>query len=486
MSTRYAPVPNPRTEPDTNPELDAAFDDTDDEDVDESRPLSRSPSSPEIYSPLLSASSSHRASPPTQTHSALTYDFDSPIPDYDHPPAGSPPPPTAYALPNSIGNSNGIIPIFTPDNVPQAPTSWWKRTARAVLPSHYVSRFGLDAHSGSRHAMGGGSGNDGVFKNMTAKPSTAGIRVQDGESIYVVPEESSSAPPPSYAAAQADAVPPYHTSTLLLPAYGGQAIQGSVIVDGLPTGTLFVFLWNALVSTTFQFIGFVLTWVMSTTHAARFGSRAGLGVTLIQWGLGLRARVDEASSWGDTSFATAKEADEYYQSLGLGLYNSSSPELPPTATQSNASGNSDADDSILASPMATEWVSFLFMTTGWFLLLTSGLGFWRVKRWEKSILAPSTPSSDPPPPSIQEHLRSLSEVDADTVMPWPSFLAPLIERAGYRRLPRHQQEDEQASSGPQVQEQVAPSTDSDRTRTMRDFLARELAMRNELRTMGVI
>jgi len=36
----------------------------------------------------------------------------------------------------------------------------------------------------------------------------------------------------------------------------------------------------------------------------------------------------------------------------------------------------------------SEWLSFFLMTVGWFILLTSLLGFWRVKRWERGILSP--------------------------------------------------------------------------------------------------
>ena len=310
-----------------------------------------------------------------------------------------------------------------------------------------------------------------------------------GDSIYLVPEESSDTSPPSYAAAQADAAPPYHTSTLLLPSNGGTLTPGGVIVEALPTGTLFIFLWNALVSTTFQFIGFVLTWVMSTTHAARFGSRAGLGVTLIQWGLGLRARIDEAGAWGRPTFATAKEADEYYHKFRL--LNSSTSESPPTATQSSAPDGSQMDDSwpsdsLIASPLATEWLSFLFMTAGWFLLLTAGLGFWRVKRWERSILAPSTPASDPPPPPhplMQNHSRTLSEIDADTEMPWQSFLAPLLEQARYRRL--SEQDDGHGSLG-SGEQPVAVPTDAEPAPQVRNILERERAMREQLRSLGVL
>ncbi len=44
---------------------------------------------------------------------------------------------------------------------------------------------------------------------------------------------------------------------------------------------------------TFQFVGFLLTYLLHTTHAARCGSRAGLGVTLIQYGFYLRTRAAE-------------------------------------------------------------------------------------------------------------------------------------------------------------------------------------------------
>ena len=40
-----------------------------------------------------------------------------------------------------------------------------------------------------------------------------------------------------------------------------------------------------------------------------------------------------------------------------------------------------------------------FGDIGWFLLLTSILGFWRVKRWERSILSTQSDSSAPSPPS---------------------------------------------------------------------------------------
>jgi hypothetical protein len=61
-----------------------------------------------------------------------------------------------------------------------------------------------------------------------------------------------------------------------------------MLVDGLPVGHLFGFAWNLLVSMSFQFVGFLLTYLLHTTHAAKNGSRAGLGITLIQYGFYMR------------------------------------------------------------------------------------------------------------------------------------------------------------------------------------------------------
>lgn len=63
-----------------------------------------------------------------------------------------------------------------------------------------------------------------------------------------------------------------------------------MLIEGLPAGSVFSFAWNFLISVSFQFVGFMLTYILHTSHAAKYGSRAGLGVTLIQYGLLYRAR----------------------------------------------------------------------------------------------------------------------------------------------------------------------------------------------------
>jgi len=250
--------------------------------------------------------------------------------------------------------------------------------------------------------IGGGSRNDGVFANMMAKPELRSRRTTaNDDSIYLAPEDAQKDAPPSYTAAQADSVPPYWETTVHLSSSSSNPSAGEMIIDGIPTGILFSFLWNMLVSVSFQFVGFLLTFLLHTTHAAKLGSRAGLGVTLIQYGFALRSKPDTADGaadpwgWGGGPpvpsppfFETYAEAEEWYKNN-------------TNITLENPSNSTIVEGSIEVIPMSdatSEWLSFLLMTIGWFILLTSLLSFWRVKRWERSILNSSAREPSTPPP----------------------------------------------------------------------------------------
>src|SRR5271156_2392164 len=112
---------------------------------------------------------------------------------------------------------------------------------------------------------------DGVFANLSAKPDN-------------LDDEKYDEPLPSYETAAADAAPPYWETTIITPGIDSD----EVYVDGFPVGNFFAFVWNAMISMSFQFVGFLLTYLLASSHAARNGSRAGLGVILIQYGFYLR------------------------------------------------------------------------------------------------------------------------------------------------------------------------------------------------------
>jgi hypothetical protein len=133
-----------------------------------------------------------------------------------------------------------------------------------------------------------------------------------------------------------------------------------MIIDSLPTGSVFSFLWNMLVSISFQFVGFLLTYLLHTTHAARLGSRAGLGITLIQYGFALRGNAEsDGTSWRNwrdppPTFASGAEANAF----------NNDPSAATNATIHYGAGPMPDDQTTDFADATTEWLSFFLMTVG--------------------------------------------------------------------------------------------------------------------------
>ena len=125
---------------------------------------------------------------------------------------------------------------------------------------------------------------------------------------------------------------------------------------------MFSFAWNLLISVSFQFVGFLLTYLLHTTHAAKLGARAGLGLTLVQYGFALRTGGSNYDSDGDIdnmstvdsppSFNTAAEADAWVLSH-------------PNATSWDSHS---ASVQTVSTSGSTEWLAFLLMTFGKILI----------------------------------------------------------------------------------------------------------------------
>jgi hypothetical protein len=125
-----------------------------------------------------------------------------------------------------------------------------------------------------------------------------------------------------------------------------------------------------LVSISFQFVGFLLTYLLHTSHAARLGSRAGLGVTLIQYGFALRGKLDgmdgsdSQGTWGD--WRTDTPADP---TATLGSTTRPASWSDPIAGLGNATATAipSPDDQLTQAILAdatAEWLSFFLMTIG--------------------------------------------------------------------------------------------------------------------------
>ncbi|WFD27216.1 hypothetical protein MNAN1_002212 [Malassezia nana] len=168
--------------------------------------------------------------------------------------------------------------------------------------------------------MGSGIHQDGVFSNMNAKPERVRESLDPhdrGDNDDLVDETS----PPTYETAAADAAPTYWESTV----FGANSIADTetawspngtyvgdvdaMIVGTMTIGTVFALLWNMFISGTFQFIGFVLTFLLHTTHAAKLGSRAGLGISLFQYGVELLRGIDLSVKEAHKKNQIAKESN---------------------------------------------------------------------------------------------------------------------------------------------------------------------------------
>ncbi|CCX15599.1 hypothetical protein FPQ18DRAFT_367682 [Pyronema domesticum] len=223
-------------------------------------------------------------------------------------------------------------------------------SSSAQQPSSYArapQAYNTVAPSGP--IMGAGQ-TDGVFGNLSAKPSV-------GEKL----EEH----PPTYEQAAADATPPYWETTILAP---GMA-SDEVFIDGLPVGSFFAFFWNALISMSFQLVGFLLTYLLHTTHAAKNGSRAGLGITLVQFGFMMRGHAD-----GEDGAVVGSPPSE------------STPQDPNSYNFQNA-GDATAAAGSEENIGRSEWLSYALMVVGWFILIRALSDYFRARKTEQLVLA---------------------------------------------------------------------------------------------------
>ncbi|KAI6004338.1 hypothetical protein EDC04DRAFT_3124133 [Pisolithus marmoratus] len=404
MPGRYAPLPTQQPSGDADRELDEAFG-SDDDDLEPDQRCS---------STLLTQNATNRCSESSSKTSSdgagvAAYDFERDF-DYVRPPPGSPPRLSAAAVPNDFGNTNGVLPT-SPVEPPALQPSFFRRAVGAILPTHYTR---LPTSAGGSHpaVRGGGVENDGVFSNVTAKPSApTRVRADDGN-IYMVPEEEQNVAPPSYASAQADAVPSYWENTVHAPP--GLDTNAGMIIEDLPTGSTITLVANLFISFFFQFVGFLLTYLLHTTHAAKFGSRAGLGLTLIQYGFYSRRGGD---AFGPPPPEGAPD-DQFTDPA----YASTSPDDVPTEDTSFFYFNS------------RDFLSFLLMTLGWFIFITSLIGFWRVKHWESSIRATSA-RGPPTPEEIERDIATRRNLEEVFGLPLEDMPSPAPPPQGPPRIP---------------------------------------------------
>lgn len=123
-----------------------------------------------------------------------------------------------------------------------------------------------------------------------------------------------------------------------------------------------------MISMSFQIVGFLLTYLLHTTHAAKNGSRAGLGVTLIQYGFYMKGDGGGGSGSGDVPG----------DGTGAAPSDPGNHDFDPDEV---ASGAGDGE-----SMAGSEFVAYALMIVGWFILIRSVSEFLRARRHEQLVL----------------------------------------------------------------------------------------------------
>ncbi|GMM29561.1 Bsd2 protein [Martiniozyma asiatica (nom. inval.)] len=207
--------------------------------------------------------------------------------------------------------------------------------------------------------------NDGVFSNLAAKPTT---------------DAPVASELPSYNEASDDPTPPYWETSVM-------SEFDEVYIDGIPVGSIINLIWNVVVSITFQFVGFVITYLLHTSHAAKNGSQIGLGLTFINLGLySLPVNVHKHD------VDLKKDRFEPLDPGAIDVDTSSILDVDIDGFQSQINSKASADDnSILAGKPV---VGYLLFILGGFIIIKAIRDFYHVKRLEYQITHPTTSNAE--------------------------------------------------------------------------------------------
>ncbi|CAO3628043.1 unnamed protein product [Cunninghamella echinulata] len=186
--------------------------------------------------------------------------------------------------------------------------------------------------------------NDGVFKNISTSQQQ---------------QQQHNDHPPSYSDATMDTTPPYWQTTIFESSSSSIDRNNIILVNGLPVGSLFIFFWNLLISACFQFVGFLLTYILYTSHAGKNGSRAGLGVSLVQLGFYIRG-CSKLNFDFDFDFDFDNDQDDNDQ-------------------------EDDDDDDDDFKNIYLDIIAYFFMVLGWFIIIKSIADYLKAKKMEKII-----------------------------------------------------------------------------------------------------
>lgn len=138
-----------------------------------------------------------------------------------------------------------------------------------------------------------------------------------------------------------------------------------------------------MISMSFQLVGFLLTYLLHTTHAAKNGSRAGLGITLVQYGFYMK---------GSGSGKVADPQPQYGQPPDPNSHDfNPSAVSDGAASAAAAAGMTDNPGGTtggngMSSIASSEWLAYILMIAGWFILIRAVSDFLKARRHEQLVL----------------------------------------------------------------------------------------------------
>ena len=139
-----------------------------------------------------------------------------------------------------------------------------------------------------------------------------------------------------------------------------------------------------MISMSFTLVGFLLTYLLHTTHAAKNGSKAGLGITLVQYGFYMRSgrsTVSPPANGQDPPFAAPQDPngnDFDPNAVSDSASAAAAAAIADSTQQAAASGASSVANS--------DWLAYALMIIGWFILIRAVSDFFKARRHEQLVL----------------------------------------------------------------------------------------------------
>ncbi|CCF58006.1 hypothetical protein KAFR_0D03580 [Kazachstania africana CBS 2517] len=217
-----------------------------------------------------------------------------------------------------------------------------------------------------RRSHSQGEGFDGVFSNLAAKPDNEEGNTNENNDV-----------PPTYDEAAADMVPSYYGMDLS----SSSMYYDEICIEGLPVGNIANLLWNIIVSASFQFVGFLITYILHTSHAAKQGSRFGLGITFLGYAYSMipnnvTSKVGKHKTLNRVELSDPNSFDDIH------LYSN-----PSTQDEFESNLSHGIDDEKQDLPILAIFISLL----GIFISIKSIVDYVKVKKLEAKYMAQEQP-----------------------------------------------------------------------------------------------